>query len=473
MGISPQDFGASFKGFLDQMSAAAPTEEPIFRRRLREHFASEPKEFPTLSEKFPAHDHASLHAALEAEFQGDDCSVATHGVINPHPYMPASLSMLAAPGKAGLMGGEGPAEGPVEYVNIKLEDDHVVACVQSGLFLVKRGGEPLAILIAGPAKEFHPMPQVSIQVMAPGPDVAERFLAGLRTAMRKRNVYRGHVISLAQTPMGGIEVKFHSLPHVSRENIILPQGLLERIERQTVRFSELSEKLIAAGRHLKRGILLHGPPGTGKTLTAMYVARAIQNRTVLLLTGRGQGMIEQSCALARSLQPAIVILEDVDLVAEERTRPGAACAGPLLFELLNQMDGLADDADVLFLLTTNRPDILEPALAARPGRVDQAIEIPLPDAQCRQRLFELYADKLTLGNINWPSFVQRTDGASAAFIREMMRKAALFAADESSDTVEDRHLDEAIHELVVEGGSLTQSLLGFASAKNMAGRDGN
>jgi ATP-dependent 26S proteasome regulatory subunit len=302
--------------------------------------------------------------------------------------------------------------------------------------------------------------------MAPTREAAEAFLAGLRTAMRKRNVYRGHVLSLADTRMGTMEVKFHRLPDVARENIILPRGLLERIERQTVRFSELSEKLKEAGRHLKRGILLHGPPGTGKTLTAMYVARAIRDRTVLLLTGRGQGMIEQSCALARALQPSIVILEDVDLVAEERTRPGAACTGPLLFELLNQMDGLADDADVLFLLTTNRPDLLEPALAARPGRVDQAIEIPLPDAECRRRLFELYSAGLTLGDIHWDTFVQRTESASAAFIREMMRKAALFAADESSDRVEDKHLDEAVHELVVEGGSLTQKLLGFGSARD-------
>jgi len=307
------------------------------------------------------------------------------------------------------------------------------------------------------------MAQVAISVMATSREVAERFLAGVRTSMRKRNIYRGHVLSLAETRMGSMEIKFHKLPRVPRESIILPQGLLERIERQTVRFSELSEKLVTAGRHLKRGILLHGRPGTGKTLTAMYVARAIQNRTVLLLTGRGQGMIEQSCALARALQPSIVILEDVDLVAEERTRPGAACAGPLLFELLNQMDGLADDADVLFLLTTNRPDILEPALAARPGRVDQAIEIPLPDAECRRRLFALYSDKLTLGNVHWETFVQRTEGASAAFIREMMRKAALFAVDESNDSVEDRHLDEAIHELVVEGGSLTRNLLGYGS----------
>jgi hypothetical protein len=118
MPISPQDFGASFKGFLDHMSAAAPLEEPIFRRRLRDHFEREPNELPTLSEKFPAYDHANLNSALEAEFADTDCSVATFGVINAHPYMSATLSMLAAPGKAGLMGGQGPAEGPVEYTNI-------------------------------------------------------------------------------------------------------------------------------------------------------------------------------------------------------------------------------------------------------------------------------------------------------------------------------------------------------------------
>jgi cell division protease FtsH len=205
-------------------------------------------------------------------------------------------------------------------------------------YTVKRGDEPLAVLMSGPMKEFHPMAQVSIQVMAPSREVAEKFLAGLRTAMRKRNVYRGHVLSLAETRMGSMEIKFHRLPSVLRENIILPEGLLERIERQTVRFSELSDKLVAAGRHLKRGILLHGPPGTGKTLTAMYVARAIRNRTVLLLTGRGQAMIEQSCALARALRPAILILEDVDLVAEERTRPGAACAGPLPPQITRRVD---------------------------------------------------------------------------------------------------------------------------------------
>jgi len=134
----------------------------------------------------------------------------------------------------------------------------------------------------------------------------------------------------------------------------------------------------------------------------------------------------------------------------------------VLFELLNQMDGLADDADILFLLTTNRPDILEPALASRPGRIDQAIEVPLPDAECRRRLFDLYGRGLTLKLDQLDRFITKTDGASAAFIRELLRKAALFAADESlgSPVLTDRHIDEALHELVVAGGELTKSLLG-------------
>ena len=78
MAISPNDFGALFKGFLDQMSAAAPTEEPVFRRRLRDHFEREPNELAKLSEKCPLYDHANLHSAARSGM-GDECSVAAFG----------------------------------------------------------------------------------------------------------------------------------------------------------------------------------------------------------------------------------------------------------------------------------------------------------------------------------------------------------------------------------------------------------
>ena len=164
--------------------------------------------------------------------------------------------------------------------------------------------------------------------------------------------------------------------------------------------------------------------------------------------------------MARVLQPATIILEDVDLIGEERTRRDPGCQ-PLLFELLNQMDGLADDADILFVLTTNRPDLLEPALKSRPGRIDQAVEVPVPDAECRRRLFELYGKGLKL-SVELDKYIERTAGVSAAFIRELLRKAALYAADDGAGelAVNAKHFDEALHEMVVLGGELTKSLLG-------------
>ena len=128
-------------------------------------------------------------------------------------------------------------------------------------------------------------------------------------------------------------------------------------------------------------------------------------RTTILLTGRGLGLIEQALAIARDLEPATVVFEDVDLVAAERTFEFGG-GGPL-FELLNQMEGLAEDADLLFLLTSNRPDVLEPALAARPGRVDLALEIPLPDAAARARLLGLYAAGIEYDEAE---AVERTEG---------------------------------------------------------------
>src|SRR5262249_47391828 len=158
-------------------------------------------------------------------------------------------------------------------------------------------------------------------------------------------------VSLA-ADQNGLRVAFHHLPQIARDQVILPTAILDRIERQTLGFTKYADRLRASARHLKRGMLLHGSPGTGKTLPAMYLAGHMEKRTVLLITGRGMGLLEQACSMARVLQPATVILEDVDLIAEERTRQGVGCS-PLLFELLNQMDGLADDADILFVLTTN------------------------------------------------------------------------------------------------------------------------
>src|SRR5438034_9816467 len=104
-----------------------------------------------------------------------------------------------------------------------------------------------------------------------------------------------------------------------------------------------------------------------------------------------------------------------------------------LNKLLNEMDGLREDADVIFILTTNRPDQLEPALASRPGRIDQAIEFPLPDETGRAKLARLYAHGMKLNEAVADAIVSKTKGASAAFIKELMRRSAQFALLEGKD----------------------------------------
>src|SRR5439155_5170320 len=124
--------------------------------------------------------------------------------------------------------------------------------------------------------------------------------------------------------------------------------------------------------------------------------------------------------------PALVLLEDVDLIAQDRS--DNSCPA-LLQELMDEMDGLGPQSEIIFLLTTNRPEVLEPALSARPGRVDQAIEFPLPDESCRRRLFVLYGQHLDLQWLDLDPWIDQTEGASPAFIAQLLRKAALFAAE--------------------------------------------
>lgn len=213
---------------------------------------------------------------------------------------------------------------------------------------------------------------------------------------------------------------------------------------------------------MHRGVLMYGPPGTGKTLTVMYLATQMPGRTVILTSGLGMGWIANIGPIARDLAPSTVVVEDVDLIAQERGLPGQQ-THPLLFELMNQMDGLAEDVDVLFILTTNRPDILEPALAARPGRVDLAVELPIPDADGRLRLLRLYARGLELAGVRLEDYVARTEGASPAYIKELLRRAALIATVETGrPSISDAHLSQAMDELS-SGGDLAKRIVGFGT----------
>jgi hypothetical protein len=353
--------------------------------------------------------------------------------------------------------------GAVEYTTVPLGEDESITCVLSGLWLVGDGDDALAFMLTSSDEGMGE--SLGLEVMARRRERAEEVLAELRREMHARNVYRGRVLELASRYFHDDEsapLTVRTLPAIARDRIVLPEGVLERVERQTFGIARHAERLRATGRHLRRGVLLYGPPGVGKTLTVMYLASELRDRTVVLLTGQSAGAVGPSVDLATALQPAMVVLEDADLVALDRE------FGPtnaILFELLNAMDGLDEDHDVVFVLTSNRAELLEPALAARPGRVDQAVELPLPDATARRRLIALYGEGLDLMLEDESGIVAELDGVSPAFIRELLRRAALVAAEEAPGPlrVTDRHLREALGELRRSHDALTRTLLGDAS----------
>jgi ATP-dependent 26S proteasome regulatory subunit len=185
----------------------------------------------------------------------------------------------------------------------------------------------------------------------------------------------------------------------------------------------------------------------------------------LLITAEQVGLLDHYFQLARFLQPALIVIEDVDLIARSRENMYGPCDESLLNKLLNEMDGLREDAAILFVLTTNRPENLEAALASRPGRIDLAVEFPLPDEQGRRQLVRLYAYGLPLSEEIVEIVVKKTDRASAAFIKELMRRSAQFYLQSGDGHgLRAEFLDAALEEMLFSGGSLNVKLLGGAAS---------
>lgn len=458
-----EDFLRTLKRVFDLAQSQTRGSDTLVEQ-LRAHLGADPSALAVFSEEFEPFEHPNLQAGLNAWLERPGVTSELIGIgLESKRYMGHSLSDIVA--RAGNPDAAPVVPGPVDYTNFHLADDRVMPCVRFGLYLVSSGDARLAVFIHGPTEAAGPHQKLRVEAMSGDPVAGQAFLADVTGLMQTHNVYRGHMVSIGvgQIQFGPVPqtlVHFHPRPRIARDEVVLPAALLERIERQALRFSEHADELLDAGRSLKRGMLLHGLPGTGKTLTVMYLAGQVRDRTVILTTGRSMGMVTSLAQMARTLAPAVLVLEDVDLIAEDRGNPYMR-SNPVLFELLNEMDGIRNDADLLFVLTTNRPDVLEPALAARPGRVDLVAELPLPDLEGRQRLIELYGRGLDLSEVDAQDLAARSDGATPAYIKEMLRKALLIAAERGhAPRITAADVDASLAELA-EGGRLAERLAGL------------
>ena len=409
--------------------AAARGDDAPVRRALATHLGPQAAVWPVVTASWPAFDQVNVQAGLDAWLAGPGLRHELLGLtgVRCGPLDLADLTAAELPRWPASVPGIGSvttAARPAGPGGITR------ACVICGVYLVAgQAGQRYAVLLRGPADDDR-REAVRVQVTAADQATAGQILDQIRALAVRHNVYRGQVISFDADVRGlasGSAAGFLDRPRLDRSTVILPPDLLDGIERQVLGIARHCDELSASGQHLKRGVLLHGPPGTGKTHTVRYLIGQLPDVTAIVISGAALRFIGEACAIARTLQPSIVVVEDIELAAEPRG-PHAPL-DPLLLKLLGEMEALSDDANVTFLLTTNRADLLEEALAARPGQVGHTARLPLPDAVARRRLLRLYQGRLRISRASASEVVSRTDEVNASFIRELLRRAAVHAAE--------------------------------------------
>ncbi|HEY8505818.1 MAG TPA: ATP-binding protein, partial [Gemmataceae bacterium] len=281
------------------------------------------------------------------------------------------------------------------------------------------------------ARNAIPQQQVMVSVACRDKSVADRFFAEVEERRKRLSIYRGKVIDPVVSAGGVHSIGFRPIQRVTEENLILPGEVKKLIHSAIIGFYNHREKLEELGIEMKRGILFHSPPGTGKTSVSLYLAGFLPNFTICFVSGDRLLYPREVCRMARYLQPAMVVFEDIDLVAEERNATGLAT---VLGELMNQIDGCEVTDQVLFIMNTNSLERLEHAVRNRPGRVDQIIAIPLPDAEHREKLIRHFARPLRLEVADMHKLLVATEGATPAMLKEVVKRAAVAALDQRPDS---------------------------------------
>jgi ATPase family associated with various cellular activities (AAA) len=453
-----REFAAQFRSFLDWIhSTNREDARSEVSTLVGDFLGRDGAARSVVTRELAPFEHVNLQTALDAWSAGPGRTVEVRGLTLPPHHAIPTLQQVVAGDDNGVQ------LSPPALNDLPNGPGSTLGCLKLALLLVTEPDRRFLLMVRGPVDHD---PGLEVEVAGLPVDAAQRVLAELDELRSELNVYRGHLLEVSLT-QAGVSLGFAAPSGLARDDVVLPDAVLGRIERHALGVAEHRAALLAAGQHLKRGLLLYGPPGTGKTHTTRYLLGRMTSYTRLVLTGRALAAVGAVTEMARALAPAVMVLEDVDLVAEERGM--GPRSNPVLFDLLDAMDGAAGDADLLFLLTTNRADLLELALAARPGRVDVAVEIALPDGPARERLLALYGRgvplELTADDI--AAAIERTEGVTASFLKELIRRAVLEALHDTAlnnDTglpaVTGAHLARALDDLLDSAQGVTRTLLG-------------
>ncbi|WP_124726327.1 ATP-dependent zinc metalloprotease FtsH [Staphylospora marina] len=228
---------------------------------------------------------------------------------------------------------------------------------------------------------------------------------------------------------------------------------------EIVDFLRDNRRYAAMGARIPKGVLLVGPPGTGKTLLARAVAGEAKvpffsisgSDFVEMFVGVGASRVRDLFEQAKKNAPCIIFIDEIDAVGRQR---GAGLGGghdereQTLNQLLVEMDGFDENAGIIVMAATNRPDILDPALL-RPGRFDRQILVNRPDVKGREAVLKVHARNKPLSDeVNLSTIAKRTTGFSGADLENLLNEAALLAARAGRRKIIMEDIDEAIDRVI-------------------------
>lgn len=316
-------------------------------------------------------------------------------------------------------------------------------------------------------------PRAELEVAAKEGELASNIITAISDTARRNSIYRGKCIELQfdsnVDSYGDIEtqnaftIQFKSRTEVSEDDIILDPGVQQVIERNVIDFHRRRDRLAEAGLPKKRGLLFYGPPGTGKTFTCKHIACRLPEATVIFAVGSSLLYIKSVCNVARMLQPTVVVLEDVDLVFSRReSNPFVTALGTLLDEL----DGVSDDDEIIFILTTNAIERLEEAVRDRPGRISQCVPISAPTPPLRERYFRRLLRDYKSEDVDLDELVAKTEGSTQAFIKEFVFRAVQVATENGRSpngpvALTNKDFNIALEEMTAGAGRHSLSIIGF------------
>ncbi len=434
------------------------------------HFGSENMNAIASSRRrFAPHLLPDLQAAIIAEIAPFEPALS--GIHQPHDFQAPTISGLSIRTDQFAA-----AITPLQYQDMDVGQEEPFAALNNGLWLFKIDDVPVAVLLSQYDDHFRRSRYTQVEIAylpsEAASGFARTFLKLVQQAGETSRLYRGKVLSFESgSDYSGMhsDMLVHRLPQVERGDVILSAHTMARLDQHVFEFNRHRAELKNLGQSTRKGILLYGPPGTGKTHVIRYISSSLPEHTTVLITAEQVGNLRRYMTLARTLEPSIVVLEDVDLVGRSREAMNSPNTEVLLNRLLNEMDGLRPDADILFILTTNRPEDIEEALASRPGRVDEAIEIPLPDDTCRERLVMLSGQALVFEDGAVSEAVARSNGSSAAFMKEMVRRLAQKAlARDGSNRVSRDDVIAIFGDAISNPSRISRRIVGLGSDRGKA-----